>query len=92
MYSQYSDVVPSVSATLSSSKHLDPMIFSVAHQNMAIRHNGNAFEPLEFGIAGAPRAKCTQKASIRMEDLDAIIARIGHTDVALVINGHTPVQ
>lgn len=74
------------------SEDLYAMVLTIAHQNIAIRHNGNPFEPLELGVAGTPRAKCTQETSIRMENLYAIIARIRHADVALVVNGHAPVH
>lgn len=70
------------------SKHLDAMVLAITHQNIAIRHDGDAFESLELGIAGTPRAERTQEASIGMEDLYAIIARIGHAYVALVVDGH----
>lgn len=68
------------------------MIFTIANQNVAIGHNSNTFKSLEFGITGTPWAESTQEASIRMEDLYAIVARIGHTNVALVINRNASVE
>lgn len=38
----------------------------------------------------APSSKASQECSIRIEHLDAIIARIRHVNVAFVINRHAP--
>lgn len=64
------------------------MVLSIANQNVAVGHDRNALQPFEFGIAGAPRAERPQKAAVRMENLDAIVAGIGHADEALIVDGH----
>lgn len=68
------------------------MVLTVAHENVPVRHDGDSLEPLELGIARAPGAEGSQKAAIGMEDLDAVVARVGHTDVTLIIHRHTPVK
>lgn len=62
------------------------MVFPVAHEDISVGHDGHSFQALELGITGAPGTERAQEASVRVEDLDAIIAGIGHTDVALVVN------
>lgn len=66
------------------------MVLTVAHENVPVRHDGDSLEPLELGIARAPGAEGSQKAAIGMEDLDAVVARVGHADVTLIVHRHTP--
>lgn len=68
------------------------MVLAIADQDVTVRHDRHALKPLELGVAGAPRAKSAQEATVRMEDLNAIVARICNTDEALVVDGHTAVE
>lgn len=70
------------------SEDLNTMIFTIAYQNIAIRHNGHALEPFELRVTGAPGAESLQETAIRIEDLYAIIARIGNKYIALIIHSH----
>lgn len=65
------------------------MIFAIAHQDISIGHYGHALESFELRIARAPGAEGLQEAAVRIEDLYAIIARIGHEYIALIVHGHT---
>lgn len=62
------------------------MVFPVAHEDVAVGHDGHPFQALELGITGAPGTERAQEASVRVEDLDAVVAGIGHADVALIVD------
>lgn len=66
------------------------MVFPIAHQDVAVRHDRNALESLELGVARTPRAERAQEASVRVEDLDAVVTRVGDTDVALIVHRNAP--
>jgi hypothetical protein len=65
------------------------MILPVADDDVAIGQDGDAFQSFELAVAGSPSAEGSDERSIRTEDLDAIVTRIGNDDVALVVHGHT---
>jgi len=71
---------------------LDPMVFSVGHQDVPGRVGGHALQPLELPGACAPAAEAAQVRAVRVEQLDAVVAAVGHEDVALLIHGHAPEQ
>ena len=66
------------------------MVFAIADDDVAVGLDGDAFESLELAVAGTPAAEGFHENAFRIEDLDAVVARIGHDDVALVVHGHTP--
>lgn len=65
------------------------MILAIAHQNVAVRHDGHALQSFELRVAGAPGAEGLQEAAIRIEDLYAIVARIGHENISQIVHSHT---
>jgi len=65
------------------------VILAIADQDVAVRHDGHALESFELRVAGAPGAEGLQEAAVRIEDLNAVVARIGHEYVALIVHGHT---
>jgi len=68
------------------------VILSIADQDIAVRHDGHTLESFELRVAGAPGTEGLQETAIRIEDLNAVIARIGHEYVALIVHGHTAVR
>lgn len=64
------------------------MVLSIAHQDIAVGHDCNSFESLEFAVIRTPAAESSQKAAIGMEDLNTVVARISDTNVPLIIDGH----
>lgn len=62
------------------------MILTIANEYIAVRHNGHALQSFELRITGAPGAESLQKTAIGIEDLYAIIARISHKDIALIVH------
>lgn len=65
------------------------MILTIADEYVAIGHNGHALESFELRIARAPGAEGLQETAIGIEDLYAIVARVGHKDIALIIHSDT---
>lgn len=65
------------------------MVLAIAHQNVAVRHDGHALESFELRVAGAPRAEGLQEATIRIKDLYAIVARIGHENISQIVHSHS---
>lgn len=70
-------------------ENLNTMIFPIANQNISIGHDGHALESFEFSIARSPRSERSQETAVRMENLYAIIARIGNAYESLVVHRHT---
>lgn len=66
------------------------MILSIADQNVAVRHDCDALETLEFCVARAPGTKSSQKASIWMEDLDSVVPGIGHANIPKFVDSDAP--
>lgn len=71
-------------------EHLHAMVLAIAHQNVAVRHDGDALQPLELGVTRAPGAEGAQEASVRVEDLDPVVAGVGDADVALIVHRDAP--
>lgn len=66
------------------------MVFSVAHQYVAVGHNSDAFEPFELAVTGSPAAECPQERRVRVEYLDTVITGVRDQYVTLVINSNAP--
>lgn len=64
------------------------MIFSIADQYIAIRHDGDALKSFELWIARTPGSEGLQETAIRIEYLDAVVAWIGHEHVSLIVYCH----
>lgn len=66
------------------------MVLAVADEDVARAGDGDALEALELSVARAPRAEGAQESAVRVEDLDAIVARVGYADVPLIVYSYTP--
>lgn len=71
-------------------ENLYPVVFPITYDDVATGHNGDTFKTLELSVSRTPGPESPEEGSIRMEDLDSIVARISHYDVALVIDSNTP--
>lgn len=71
-------------------EHLDAVVLTVTHQNVAIGHDGNTLQTLELTLTRPPAAKGPKEGAIRVEDLDAVVATVRHENVPLVIHRHAP--
>lgn len=85
----YSSYICYEISNASNLKHLNPVVLSITHEYVSVRHDGDAFEPFEFSVTRSPASKSSQKRGVRMEYLDAVVAGICHQYVSLVVYGHT---
>lgn len=67
------------------------MIFTVADDDIAVGLDGDTFESLELAIGWSPTTERLHEDTFGVENLDTVVAWIGHDDVALVVYCHTPV-
>ena len=58
------------------SKYLNPMILPVSDENVPGRVDRNALQPLELAIVLAPPAEWAEECTVRVEDLDPVVAGI----------------
>ena len=65
------------------------MILPIGHQDVALRVDRDPLQTLELSFALTPPAEASQKGSVRVEDLDAVVAGIGDKDVALLVDGNS---
>lgn len=72
-----------------SLKDLNPMILSIADDDIARRSDGNTFESFEFGLTTAPAAESSQKFPVGRENLNSIVARVGDDNEALFVDRDT---
>lgn len=68
------------------------MVLSVRHQDVALRVDRDTLQALELPFTLAPPAETPEEGSVRVEDLDAIIAGICDEDVALLVHGNSSVS
>lgn len=73
-----------------SLENLYPMVFPITYDDVATGHNGDTFKTLELSVSRTPGPESPEEGSIRMEDLDSVVARISNYDVALVVDSNTP--
>lgn len=73
-------------------KDLNAVIFSIANQNIAVRHDCNSFEPFEFAVSTPPASEWSEKSTVRMENLYTIVPWITNKNITLIIYRHTPIR
>lgn len=78
-----------MSSSLTCSEDLHSVVLTITDEDVAIGHNSHTLQALEFAITRSPAAKGPKERTVRVEDLDAIVAAVSHKDVALVIHSHS---
>ena len=71
------------------SEHLDPVVFPIRHQDVAIGVDRDPFETLEFSGPGSPAPKASEEGSIGVKDLDPVVPAVSHENVTLVVNSNS---
>lgn len=66
------------------------MVLTIAYDDVSARHDGDAFQTLEFSVTRAPGPEGPEEGAVRVEDLDPVVAGVSHHDVALVVNCYAP--
>ena len=66
------------------------MVLPVRCEDVALGVDGDALEALELGVGRAPAAEAPQEGPVGVEDLDPVVAAVGHENVALLVHGDAP--
>lgn len=69
----------------SSSKHLDPVVLPVCHQDVALAVDSDALQTLELTLTLTPSTESSLENSFGVEHLDPVVSRICHINHALFI-------
>jgi hypothetical protein len=70
-------------------EHLYPMVFSVGHQDVALRVHRDPFQALELALSLTPSAETSEEGPVRIEDLNSIVSGIRDENITLFINGNS---
>ena len=65
------------------------MILSIGHQDVALGVDRDALKAFELAFALAPPTEASQEGSVRVENLDSVVAGIRYEDVALLVDGNS---
>ena len=65
------------------------MVLPVSDKDVAAGVDGNALQTLELGVALAPTAEGAEEGPVRVEDLDPVVARVGHKDETLFVDSYS---
>lgn len=65
------------------------MIFAVGNDYRPVRSDGDRFNALKLAVSGAPGTEGRVEATVRVEDLNAVVAAVCDDDEALVVYAHT---
>ena len=68
------------------------MVFSICHQNVSLRVDRDSLQALELRVPRPPSTEGPQECSVRVENLNAIVAAVGNEDVAFLIHGNSPAE
>ena len=68
------------------------MVFSICHQNIALGVDRDSLQALELRVPRPPPSEGPQESSVRVENLNAIVAAVGNEDVAFLIHSNSPTK
>lgn len=68
-------------------KDLDPVICSVAHDDVAKVVDGNAEGKVKLSVSSAIRSKRQNMSEMIVKDLNPVIKRIANDNLVLVVDG-----
>ena len=68
---------------------LHPVIAKVDHDQLSLGRNAEPRGPVELAGSVALGAELVDEDALGAEDLDAVVATVGHDDVAFLVHGYT---
>lgn len=66
-------------------EHLNPVVFPVTHNNVAVTKDTDSFQTTELSALAAIATKHTIEPPVAMEHLDTVVPAVRHNDEPLTI-------